>query len=344
MHDSARLGKALARPSSWPSCGRDGPATSGGPFPSGFVISCPPRHLPWPCLLAPLEKGVPRGSLCRHNPTVAGANQGGRRGSLNGTRLAWAESCPPCQAGRDTWSPLWPQRQNCFVVGGLAVTLDGGCEASGRLPPRLRAEVCVGSRLPDANPRRVGWGGRGPGGSPSAPAGQGFGALRADAAAAPSSRSQREEGFPGAQPPGALPGHRPANPPPPRGGAPRAARRAGAGGSGPPAPRSALGPGGPRPRPRRAPAAGVRGPGGERGGGLPRRPLPFLLPFPAAGMRSEAAPQPGGLERFVSAGKGRGLRARRRYAVGELLFSCPAYTAVLTVSERGSHCDGCFAR
>ncbi|XP_075003174.1 N-lysine methyltransferase SMYD2 isoform X2 [Calonectris borealis] len=61
-------------------------------------------------------------------------------------------------------------------------------------------------------------------------------------------------------------------------------------------------------------------------------------------MRSEAASQPGGLERFASAGKGRGLRARRRYAVGELLFSCPAYTAVLTVSERGSHCDGCFAR
>ncbi|NWT40082.1 SMYD2 methyltransferase, partial [Chroicocephalus maculipennis] len=47
-------------------------------------------------------------------------------------------------------------------------------------------------------------------------------------------------------------------------------------------------------------------------------------------MRSEAAPQPSGLERFASAGKGRGLRARRRYAVGELLFSCPAYTAVLT--------------
>ncbi|XP_074945008.1 N-lysine methyltransferase SMYD2 isoform X1 [Phalacrocorax aristotelis] len=63
-------------------------------------------------------------------------------------------------------------------------------------------------------------------------------------------------------------------------------------------------------------------------------------------MRSEAAapPQPGCLERFVSAGKGRGLRARRHYAVGELLFSCPAYTAVLTVSERGTHCDGCFAR
>ncbi|XP_072188131.1 N-lysine methyltransferase SMYD2 isoform X2 [Excalfactoria chinensis] len=61
-------------------------------------------------------------------------------------------------------------------------------------------------------------------------------------------------------------------------------------------------------------------------------------------MRSEAMPQPGGLERFASPGKGRGLRALRRYAVGELLFSCPAYTAVLTVSERGSHCDGCFAR
>ncbi|XP_040467649.1 N-lysine methyltransferase SMYD2 isoform X3 [Falco naumanni] len=61
-------------------------------------------------------------------------------------------------------------------------------------------------------------------------------------------------------------------------------------------------------------------------------------------MRSEAAPQPGDLERFVSAGKGRGLRVRRRFAVGELLFSCPAYTAVLTVSERGGHCDGCFAR
>ncbi|XP_027537554.1 N-lysine methyltransferase SMYD2 isoform X2 [Neopelma chrysocephalum] len=61
-------------------------------------------------------------------------------------------------------------------------------------------------------------------------------------------------------------------------------------------------------------------------------------------MRPEAAPQPGGLERFASPGKGRGLRARRRFAVGELLFSCPAYAAVLAVSERGGHCDGCFAR
>ncbi|XP_027746565.1 N-lysine methyltransferase SMYD2 isoform X2 [Empidonax traillii] len=61
-------------------------------------------------------------------------------------------------------------------------------------------------------------------------------------------------------------------------------------------------------------------------------------------MRPEAAAPPGGLERFVSPGKGRGLRALRRFGVGELLFSCPAYAAVLTVSERGGHCDGCFAR
>ncbi|XP_065535489.1 N-lysine methyltransferase SMYD2 isoform X3 [Lathamus discolor] len=61
-------------------------------------------------------------------------------------------------------------------------------------------------------------------------------------------------------------------------------------------------------------------------------------------MRSEAVAELCGLERFASAGKGRGLRALRRFAVGELLFSCPAYTAVLTASERGSHCDGCFGR
>ncbi|NXD68910.1 SMYD2 methyltransferase, partial [Eolophus roseicapillus] len=61
-------------------------------------------------------------------------------------------------------------------------------------------------------------------------------------------------------------------------------------------------------------------------------------------MRSEVVAELCGLERFASTGKGRGLRARRRFAVGELLFSCPAYTAVLTASERGSHCDSCFAR
>jgi len=30
--------------------------------------------------------------------------------------------------------------------------------------------------------------------------------------------------------------------------------------------------------------------------------------------------------------------------VGDLLFSCPAYAYVLTVNERGNHCEYCFAR
>ncbi|KAK1170665.1 N-lysine methyltransferase SMYD2-like isoform X1 [Acipenser oxyrinchus oxyrinchus] len=51
-----------------------------------------------------------------------------------------------------------------------------------------------------------------------------------------------------------------------------------------------------------------------------------------------------GIERFSSAGKGRGLRALTHYKVGDLLFTCPAYTYVLTVSERGNHCEFCFAR
>ncbi|XP_044904702.1 N-lysine methyltransferase SMYD2 isoform X2 [Felis catus] len=52
----------------------------------------------------------------------------------------------------------------------------------------------------------------------------------------------------------------------------------------------------------------------------------------------------GGLERFCSPGKGRGLRALRPFHVGDLLFSCPAYAYVLTVNERGNHCEYCFAR
>ncbi|KAM5295157.1 N-lysine methyltransferase SMYD2 isoform 1-T1 [Glossophaga mutica] len=52
----------------------------------------------------------------------------------------------------------------------------------------------------------------------------------------------------------------------------------------------------------------------------------------------------GGLERFSSPGKGRGLRALRPFQVGDLLFSCPAYAFVLTVNERGNHCEHCFAR
>ncbi|XP_058525164.1 N-lysine methyltransferase SMYD2 [Ochotona princeps] len=52
----------------------------------------------------------------------------------------------------------------------------------------------------------------------------------------------------------------------------------------------------------------------------------------------------GGLERFCSPGKGRGLRALQTFQVGDLLFSCPAYAYVLTVNERGNHCEYCFAR
>nr|KAF6291741.1 SET and MYND domain containing 2 [Myotis myotis] len=50
-----------------------------------------------------------------------------------------------------------------------------------------------------------------------------------------------------------------------------------------------------------------------------------------------------GLERFCSPGKGRGLRALQPFQVGDLLFSCPAYACVLTVNERGNHCEHCFA-
>ncbi|XP_037679845.1 N-lysine methyltransferase SMYD2 isoform X2 [Choloepus didactylus] len=51
-----------------------------------------------------------------------------------------------------------------------------------------------------------------------------------------------------------------------------------------------------------------------------------------------------GLERFCSPGKGRGLRALQPFQVGDLLFSCPAYAYVLTVNERGNHCEYCFTR
>ncbi|XP_064411656.1 N-lysine methyltransferase SMYD2 [Latimeria chalumnae] len=59
-------------------------------------------------------------------------------------------------------------------------------------------------------------------------------------------------------------------------------------------------------------------------------------------MRSEGASD--GIERFNSPGKGRGLQARKEFEVGDLVFSCPAYTHVLTVNERGNHCEFCFAR
>ncbi|CAG5928054.1 unnamed protein product [Menidia menidia] len=51
-----------------------------------------------------------------------------------------------------------------------------------------------------------------------------------------------------------------------------------------------------------------------------------------------------GLERFDSPGKGRGLRVTRPFKVGELLFSCPAYSSVLSAAERGCRCEFCFHR
>ncbi|CAL9692416.1 unnamed protein product [Knipowitschia caucasica] len=51
-----------------------------------------------------------------------------------------------------------------------------------------------------------------------------------------------------------------------------------------------------------------------------------------------------GLERFDSPGKGRGLRVLKAHKVGDLLFSCPAYSSVLAVEERGDYCAFCFNR
>lgn len=51
-----------------------------------------------------------------------------------------------------------------------------------------------------------------------------------------------------------------------------------------------------------------------------------------------------GCERFLSPGKGRGVRATKHFQVGDLVFACPAYSYVLTVNERGSHCEFCFTR
>ncbi|KAG7242927.1 hypothetical protein INR49_017617 [Caranx melampygus] len=51
-----------------------------------------------------------------------------------------------------------------------------------------------------------------------------------------------------------------------------------------------------------------------------------------------------GLERFDSPEKGRGLRVTRPFKVGELLFTSPPYSYVLSVSERGYYCESCFTR
>uniref|UniRef100_A0A8C5HB94 [histone H3]-lysine(4) N-trimethyltransferase n=1 Tax=Gouania willdenowi TaxID=441366 RepID=A0A8C5HB94_GOUWI len=52
----------------------------------------------------------------------------------------------------------------------------------------------------------------------------------------------------------------------------------------------------------------------------------------------------GRIERFDSLEKGRGLRVTRPFKVGELLFSCPAFSYVLSVRERGFYCEFCFTR
>ncbi|KAK0140529.1 N-lysine methyltransferase SMYD2-A [Merluccius polli] len=51
-----------------------------------------------------------------------------------------------------------------------------------------------------------------------------------------------------------------------------------------------------------------------------------------------------GVERFDSPGKGRGLRVTKPFKVGDLIFSCPAYSCVLSAKERGSYCEYCFNR
>lgn len=75
------------------------------------------------------------------------------------------------------------------------------------------------------------------------------------------------------------------------------------------------------------------------------RYLKAAAPLESPGVMRAAAPsQMEGLKKFQSPGKGRGLRALRRFVIGEQLFSCPAFTCVLTVNERGNHCECCFAR
>jgi len=51
-----------------------------------------------------------------------------------------------------------------------------------------------------------------------------------------------------------------------------------------------------------------------------------------------------GVERFNSPGRGRGLRATKAFKVGDLLFSCAPYSAVLSVNSRSGYCECCFAR
>ncbi|XP_034017802.1 N-lysine methyltransferase SMYD2-B [Thalassophryne amazonica] len=63
-----------------------------------------------------------------------------------------------------------------------------------------------------------------------------------------------------------------------------------------------------------------------------------VRPARVRGERMEA------VERFDSPGRGRGLRVNRGFKVGELLFCCPPFASVLSVTERGGRCDFCFSR
>lgn len=51
-----------------------------------------------------------------------------------------------------------------------------------------------------------------------------------------------------------------------------------------------------------------------------------------------------GIEKFDSPGKGRGIRVTKAFKVGDLLFACPAFSYVLSVSERGYLCEFCFTK
>ena len=51
-----------------------------------------------------------------------------------------------------------------------------------------------------------------------------------------------------------------------------------------------------------------------------------------------------GIEKFISPGKGRGLRVTRPVGLGDLLYACPAFAYVLSVGERGYRCEFCLTK
>lgn len=50
------------------------------------------------------------------------------------------------------------------------------------------------------------------------------------------------------------------------------------------------------------------------------------------------------LERFLSPGKGSGLRSRRRVRPGELLYRAEPFAYVVTKEQLGGVCEQCFQR